>query len=166
MEYQEKIHPTVGVLVRSNGEVFVPANGSNKAHWTFGCKYRDGYLYVKINGKTYSVHRLVLEAFVGPCPDGFECDHSDRDRHNNALTNLCWCTPSQNSRNRRSSGRVDSRGGTHKYEDYNQYRREQVARRSKTHKNVLFADGKRRYIPTSEALLLLAIPVNQRIYKG
>ena len=36
MELLEKVHPTVGVLVRSNGEVFIPATSNSKAHWTFG----------------------------------------------------------------------------------------------------------------------------------
>lgn len=161
---QEKIHPTVGILVRSNGEVFVPANGKNKAHWTFGSKNNRGYMVVSINGKKYKVHRLVLEAFVGPCPEGFECDHSDRDRHNNALTNLRWCSPTDNNRNTAQNDRVAARGGTHKYEDVKQYDRERMARYCKTHKHVCFSDGKQRYIPNAEALLLLALPVSQRIY--
>lgn len=42
------------------------------------------------------VHRLVLEAFVGPCPRGMECCHSDGDPKNNSLTNLRWDTRSAN----------------------------------------------------------------------
>ena len=43
------------------------------------------------------VHRLVLEAFVGPCPEGMEACHGDGDTTNNAVTNLRWDTPSENS---------------------------------------------------------------------
>lgn len=43
------------------------------------------------------VHRLVLEAFVGPCPDGMECCHKDLDRSNEALSNLRWDTRSANT---------------------------------------------------------------------
>ena len=167
MEYQEKIHPTVGVLVRSNGEVFVPPTANRKkGRWTFGSANGLGYLRVQVNGKRYCVHRLVLEAFVGPCPKGFECDHSDRDRRNNALTNLRWVSPTQNCRNTSKTDRVDARGGTHSYEDYRQFCKERDAHHCKTHKRVYFSDGKRRWIPNSEALLLLAIPANQRIFKG
>ena len=164
---QEKIHPTVGVLVRSNGEVFVPANGKHKAHWTFGWKSGNGYLNVRINGKMYQVHRLVAETYL-PNPKNLpEVDHISRDRTDNrAFFNLRWVSRSQNSRNRDDHDRVEARGGTHCYEDYKQYCKEWDARRRKRYKYVWFSDGKRRHIPTSEALLLLAIPVSQRIYKG
>jgi hypothetical protein len=36
------------------------------------------------------ISRLVLEAFVGPCPPGMECCHNDGDPTNNRLGNLRW----------------------------------------------------------------------------
>jgi hypothetical protein len=43
------------------------------------------------------VHRLVLEAFDGPCPEGEECRHfPDRDPGNNRRDNLVWGTSQQN----------------------------------------------------------------------
>ena len=36
------------------------------------------------------VHRLVLNAFRGPCPEGFETSHEDNVRTNNRLSNLEW----------------------------------------------------------------------------
>ena len=42
------------------------------------------------------VHRLVLEAFVGPCPDGSQCCHWNDVPDDNRLSNLRWDTPSQN----------------------------------------------------------------------
>ncbi|MES5383891.1 NUMOD4 motif-containing HNH endonuclease [Mycolicibacterium conceptionense] len=42
------------------------------------------------------VGRLVLAAFVGPCPDGMECCHNDGDAGNNRLENLRWDTHSAN----------------------------------------------------------------------
>lgn len=42
------------------------------------------------------VHRLVLEAFVGPCPEGMECRHLDGNPANNRLDNLCWGTRREN----------------------------------------------------------------------
>lgn len=64
-----------------------------------------GYLHVTLarEGAAYrvSVHRLVLEAFVGPCPPGMECrHHPDNCRTNNRLENLSWGTHSQNMRDR------------------------------------------------------------------
>lgn len=43
---------------------------------------------------TIAVHHLVLEAFVGPMPDGMLVCHKDGDPNNNALTNLRYDTPS------------------------------------------------------------------------
>jgi len=42
------------------------------------------------------VHRLVLEAFVGPCPEGCQTLHSDDDPSNNRLENLSWGTAKEN----------------------------------------------------------------------
>lgn len=43
------------------------------------------------------VHRLVLEAFVGPCPQGKQARHRDGNPGNNQATNLRWSTPKQNA---------------------------------------------------------------------
>lgn len=59
-----------------------------------------GYRIVGLmrEGRQFSrrVHRLVLEAFVGPCPEGMEGCHEDGNRSNNRLTNLRWDTPAAN----------------------------------------------------------------------
>ena len=64
-------------------------------------KQRNGYLTVSLvaNGKAYRlfVHRLVLLAFIGPCPEGMESAHSDGDRTNNDISNLSWKTPVDNN---------------------------------------------------------------------
>lgn len=52
------------------------------------------------------VHRVVLEAFVGPCPDGMEACHLDDDPTNNHLSNLRWDTRSGNLRDRYRNGCV------------------------------------------------------------
>jgi hypothetical protein len=51
------------------------------------------------------VHRLILEAFVGPCPEGMEtCHFPDINPTNNALENLRWDTRSENTRDQIASG--------------------------------------------------------------
>lgn len=66
-----------------------------------------GYLYVllskppNLKRRNLSLHRLVLEAFVGPCPDGMEARHfPDNDPANCKLVNLSWGTRSQNMRDK------------------------------------------------------------------
>lgn len=63
--------------------------------------------------KTCKVHRLVLEAFVGPCPQGHECAHNDGDPANNKLENLRWATPVENQADSLRHG-THVRGEQHK----------------------------------------------------
>ncbi len=56
--------------------------------------------------KTYQVHRLVLLAFVGPCPDGMQCCHWDDHGDNNELSNLRWDYPEGNMRDKYRNGRI------------------------------------------------------------
>jgi hypothetical protein len=58
------------------------------------------------------VHRLVLEAFVGPCPEGMEGCHNDGNRLNNDLSNLRWGTRSDNRDDARKHGTM-SLGSRH-----------------------------------------------------
>ena len=63
---------------------------------------RHGYLYVELyNGlysRTLAVHRLVLETYVGTCPNGMEACHGNGNRQDNRLENLRWDTQSNNQR--------------------------------------------------------------------
>lgn len=63
-----------------------------------------GYKQVAFNDSFGLVHRLVLEAFVGPCPEGMECRHLNGDRSDNRLENLCWGTPKQQAEDRMKHG--------------------------------------------------------------
>jgi len=75
---------------------------------------RFGHLVVHFcpTSKTHYVHRLVLEAFVGPCPPGMECRHLDGDTSNNRLANLCWGSPRENAADRHRHGHT-ARGEDH-----------------------------------------------------
>lgn len=72
-----------------------------------------GYSHVKLykggkgKFKSKSAHRLVLEAFVGPCPEGLQCRHLDGNPSNNKLSNLKWGTRKKNMADREKHGRHD-----------------------------------------------------------
>lgn len=51
------------------------------------------------------VHRLVLCAFVGPCPVGMECCHNDGNPRNNTVENLRWDTRKANAQDMVRHGR-------------------------------------------------------------
>jgi hypothetical protein len=55
-----------------------------------------GHLRVRIDGVAEYVHRLVLRAYVGPCPDGQEVRHLDGNPANNSVANLAYGTRSEN----------------------------------------------------------------------
>ena len=68
--------------------------------WLKLTKQAKGHLIVSLyNGQTHihSVHRLVLETYIGPCPPDMECRHLDGNPANNKLNNLKWGTRSENS---------------------------------------------------------------------
>lgn len=74
-------------------------------------KVGSGHLKVNIynyNNKRFSryVHQLVLESFVGPCPNKMETCHNDGDPTNNKIINLRWDTCKNNCADRAKHGRT------------------------------------------------------------
>ncbi len=61
---------------------------------------QDGYPTVDLHrdgrSRTVPVHRLVLEAFIGPRPEGHECRHLDGNPKNNRVENVTWGTREEN----------------------------------------------------------------------
>lgn len=70
---------------------------------------RDGYVTARIyfaarRMRTLQVHRLVLEAFVGPCPPGQEASHLNNRPGDNRVDNLAWRTHVENEGDKRRFG--------------------------------------------------------------
>ena len=64
------------------------------------------YTFINHNGErtTCYVHRLVLEASVGLCPEGMEAAHLDGNRQNNHISNLIWATKRENHAHKKLHG--------------------------------------------------------------
>lgn len=78
------------------GRVLLPGLGSHGR--------QNVSLYIDSTKKTALVHRLVMRAFVGPCPKGMECCHGDGNPLNNCLENLRYDSHKNNQAQRREHG--------------------------------------------------------------
>lgn len=76
--------------------------------------YRNGYLRASIQGKSYSIHILIYETFVGKIPRGYVIDHINGIRDDNRLENLRCVTQSENMYNAQKNGHK----GQHKVAQY------------------------------------------------
>ncbi len=100
METMKPINGFKNYTVTSDGRVWSRHRKGVKGRWLKTATHRSGHLYVSlcVNGKQFyrHIHRLVLEAYVGPRPAGMECRHLNGNPTDNQLDNLCWGTRSEN----------------------------------------------------------------------
>lgn len=69
-----------------------------------GHKDHLGYMEVMINGKSVRIHRIIASAFI-PNYNNYPCiNHKDGDKTNNNISNLEWCTHSQNTQHAYDTG--------------------------------------------------------------
>lgn len=89
-------------LVSDDGTIF-----GIKGQPLKGCEH-NGYILIRLTKNCRSravfAHRLVLETFVGPCPDGMETLHRNGIRSDNRLVNLRYGTRSENMFDAREHG--------------------------------------------------------------
>lgn len=80
---------------------------STKIDWR---GYRTAHLSNK-KAKTIKIHKMVLEAFDRPKPEGLQVNHKDANKLNNHISNLEWVTASENIVHSYKHGlQVDNRG--------------------------------------------------------
>lgn len=105
-KFIKKIPFSEGYYLDKSGNIysFWKHNGNQKQfvsktvqHITKGALQSSGYHAQVINGKTYGVHALMLETFVGPRPEGYVACHRNDVKYDNRLVNLYWGTKSQNA---------------------------------------------------------------------
>ncbi len=84
-------------VVTRTGKVWSPRRGIWLQPFTTPKNYKRVTLWNAGSKVNKLVHRLVLEAFVGPCPNGMECCHNNGNPADNRLVNLRWDTTHNNN---------------------------------------------------------------------
>lgn len=96
--------------IRRTNWLLKPRRSRDRNHrnpgWTVAL-FKDGVR------KNHLIHRLVLEAFVGPCPEGQEACHWNDDAADNRLANLRWDTHSANTQDKLRNGNHEPSNRTH-----------------------------------------------------
>lgn len=70
-------------------------------------KHTNGYLRATIHGKDMYIHRLVARCFIENPNNYAEVNHIDGNKANNNVSNLEWCTRSQNNKHAVKTGLRD-----------------------------------------------------------
>ena len=99
--------PSLGLRyeVNSNGTIFrnSVSKKQNKIildmHHS-NTEYYTTFVNIQHHVQRVPIHRVVAETFIGPCPEGYEVDHKDRNSRNNDCTNLRYVTKSEQMKNR------------------------------------------------------------------
>jgi 3-methyladenine DNA glycosylase AlkC len=91
--------------INSNGEIRRDANMGRHNKLPIGGKLKpslgkNGYYYVRLfkdgESKSYYIHRLVAETFIGSIEKGLQVNHKNGDKLNNTVNNLEIVTHKQN----------------------------------------------------------------------
>jgi hypothetical protein len=79
---------------------------------------KDKYFEIKIKGKYYLIHRLVMLTFIGECPKDKQVNHIDGNKQNNRLENLEYITSKENTQHAWKNGLCKGNGLKKKVNQY------------------------------------------------
>ncbi len=82
--------------INKEGQIWSKTTNKFKSHVNLAHGYKGVQLWKENKPTMKSIHRLLLETYVGPCPDGMEGCHNNGVRNDNRLDNLRWDTHSSN----------------------------------------------------------------------
>jgi len=88
-----------GYLINVNGEIKSPRGIILKNNIS-----NSGYICINIKNKGYFIHRAIAFAFIENKNNYPQINHIDGNKLNNNLSNLEWCTRSQNIRHMYDTG--------------------------------------------------------------
>jgi hypothetical protein len=100
--------------INNKGEIYSINSGLMKTRDRAGTDYQIINLKVNQGGsKTFRVHRLVMMVFQPiDNPEDYEVNHKDGNKKNNQLSNLEWCTASENQKHAFANGLQKPRRGS------------------------------------------------------
>lgn len=88
----------------------IRVNNNTRRDYVVGSSKRvtDGYRQVKVKGKIYMMHRVIMVLCFGHIPENAEIDHINHVRDDNRLANLRFVTRTDNRRNQSISSKNTS----------------------------------------------------------
>lgn len=99
-------HPSLPIQVRSDGLVSILTDTHNQyVTWSTQSSFKPGWLKpqgyrcIEYKHKPYYIHELVAETFIGKRPTGMVIDHINRNKQDNHVRNLRYCTRLENAHN-------------------------------------------------------------------
>ncbi|KAI5532638.1 His-Me finger endonucleases family [Trichomonas vaginalis G3] len=70
------------------------------------CLNNYGYIVLSLNNKIHLKHRIIAEQWIENPNNLKEIDHINHDRTDNRISNLRWCSKSENNRNKSKYGDI------------------------------------------------------------
>jgi hypothetical protein len=140
-----KVHPILGCLICSDGHIMLPPSQRSKSRYTLGWLGKNGYYYVNIGRKKYSVHRLIIETFIGPIPKGMVVDHINRITTDNRIENLRVVSYRENNINTIRHDRCVAKYGVSSITDKREYSRRQLLQWRREHPEKVSEQNKRNH---------------------
>lgn len=117
---------------------------------TVGRTETKGYLQIAVDKKLYMAHRLAWIYVTGEDPSGYQIDHIDMNKSNNAFSNLRLVSNKQNCENRKFNSRnktgcrgVYEQGGRFVAEICHNYKRIKIGRFDTLEQAAAAAEAKR-----------------------